>query len=63
MPTLKRSAPKKKKKAMMKRRMHDFKIGEMHSGKKSGPVVTNPKQAIAIALSQSGQSKKRKKKR
>jgi hypothetical protein len=35
----------------------------MHSGKKSGPVVTNPKQAVAIALSQSGQSRKKKKKK
>lgn len=33
-----------------------FKKGEMHSGK-GGKVVTNPKQAKAIALSACGQSK------
>ena len=31
--------------------MHEFKEGELHSGK-SGIIVTNPKQAIAIALSE-----------
>lgn len=34
------------------RRMDTFKKGGMHSGKKSGPEVTDPKQAIAIALDQ-----------
>jgi len=32
-----------------------FKEGTLHSGK-SGPVVKNPKQAIAIALSEAGKS-------
>ena len=31
--------------------MHEFKEGELHSGK-SDIIVTNPKQAIAIALSE-----------
>lgn len=31
--------------------MHEFKEGELHSGK-SDVIVTNPKQAIAIALSE-----------
>ena len=37
--------------------MHEFKQGELHSGSSRGPVVTNPKQAIAIALSEQRQQK------
>ena len=32
--------------------MSKFKAGKLHSGSKSGPAVTNPKQAIAIKLSE-----------
>ena len=32
--------------------MHEFKAGDLHSGSKSGPQVKNPKQAIAIAMSE-----------
>lgn len=32
--------------------MREFKKGELHSGK-GGPVVKNPRQALAIALSES----------
>ncbi len=32
--------------------MHEFKEGQLHSGSKDGFIVTNPKQAIAIALSE-----------
>jgi hypothetical protein len=32
--------------------MGEFKKGELHSGSKSGPKVTNPKQATAIAMSE-----------
>lgn len=38
--------------------MHEFKAGGLHSGK-GGPVVKNPKQAVAIALSEARKAKKR----
>jgi hypothetical protein len=37
--------------------MREFKEGTLHSGKK-GLVVKNPKQAIAIAISESKRKKK-----
>jgi hypothetical protein len=37
--------------------MREFKEGTLHSGKKV-PVVKNPKQAIAIAISESKRKKK-----
>jgi Family of unknown function (DUF6496) len=41
--------------------MHEFKEGDLHSGKTDN-IVTNPKQAIAIALNEAeGLDKKTKK--
>ena len=37
--------------------MPKFKSGELHSGSKSGPVVTNPMQAVAIQYSEKGEAK------
>lgn len=37
--------------------LHEYKAGELHSGK-GGPVVKSRKQAIAIAMSQAGMAKK-----
>lgn len=42
----------------IKETMHEFKHGTLHSGSKTGPKVTSRKQAIAIAMSQAGKSRK-----
>ena len=39
--------------------MGEFKSGELHSGSKRGPVVTNPKQAVAIAMSEARKAARR----
>lgn len=41
--------------------MEEFGKGELHSGSKHGPVVTNPKQALAIGYNTSKKAKKKKK--
>ena len=38
--------------AKVKRTLHEFKVGSLHSGSKKGPTVRSRKQAIAIALRQ-----------
>jgi len=41
--------------------MKEFKSGTLHSGSKKGPVVKSRKQAVAIAMSEAGMAKKKKK--
>lgn len=43
---------KSKGQSKIKKVMHEFKHGELHSGSKKGPVVKSPAQAKAIALSE-----------
>lgn len=49
---------KKKAESKVKKVMHEFKEGELHSGSKKGPKVSDRKQAIAIALSEARRGKK-----
>jgi ribosomal protein L21E len=48
---------KTKAEAKISKVMREYKAGTLHSGK-GGPVVKNPKQAIAIAISESKSKKK-----
>ena len=55
----KKAAAKKVEKVM-----HEYKTGTLKSGKKGpgkGPVVKSKKQAVAIAMSEAGMAKKKKK--
>lgn len=45
--------------AKVGRVMGEFKAGELHSGSAAGPVVKNPKQAVAIALSEARKAGRR----
>lgn len=54
---------KKGKEDKVEKVMHEFKEGELHSGSKKGPKVKSRKQAIAIAMSEAGMAKKKKRKK
>lgn len=47
-------ATKAGKAAKVKRVLHEFKHGELHSGSAKGPKVQSRKQAVAIAMSEAG---------
>jgi len=47
---------KSKGKKKVEKVMREFGRGELHSGSKKGPEVTNRKQAVAIALSEARKS-------
>lgn len=51
----------KKGKRKFKKVMEEFKEGELHSGSKMGKLVTNPKQAVAIAYSEKRRANKKRK--
>lgn len=65
----KKSQPRNQRKKSMKKPskaeaktakvMHEYKAGTLHSGK-GGPVVKSKAQAVAIALSEAGKTKKKK---
>lgn len=54
---------KGKKEEKIGKVMEEFKKGALHSGSKKGPKVKNPKQAIAIALSEARRAVKKKKRK
>lgn len=50
----------RKQKSKIKKVMSEYKSGKLHSGSKKGPVVKSKRQGIAIALSEAGIAKKKK---
>lgn len=58
---MKKPTTKKGKLAKVAKVMGEFKQGKLHSGK-SGNIVKNTKQGLAIALSEAGMSKPKKRK-
>lgn len=55
-PTPMKKGGETKGQAKVPKVMSEFKSGELHSGSSKGPIVKNPKQAIAIALSEKRQA-------
>jgi hypothetical protein len=48
---------RKPKPSKVRKVMHEYKEGSLHSGSKRGPIVKSRKQAIAIALSEARKGK------
>lgn len=59
---LKKDIKSGKKEIKVEKVMKEYKEGKLHSGSKKGPKVSNPKQAIAIALSEGRKAVSQKKK-
>ena len=57
----KKNPPMPKGKGKVEKVMKEAKAGKLHSGSKTGPIVTSKKQAIAIALSEQRKADKKKK--
>ena len=58
------ATPKKVSKGKVEKVMKEYKAKNLHSGKVGpgkGPVVKSKKQAVAIAMSEAGMAKKKKK--
>lgn len=49
---------RKKKQPKIAKVISEFKAGSLRSGSKTGPRVKNRKQAVAIAMSEAGKSKR-----
>lgn len=58
MPQIANKKPKTQTTKKVAKVMGEFKAGTLKSGGPKGPVVTNPKQAIAIGLSEARKGKK-----
>jgi len=59
----KKPTTKAGKRAKVKKVMDEWEKGTLHSGSKRGPIVRSQRQAVAIALSQSGQSRRGRKRK
>jgi len=52
-------AKKSRGQAKVHKVMKEFKAGELHSGSKKGPRVKSRRQAVAIAMSEAGLSRRK----
>jgi hypothetical protein len=53
------AAKKTKTEKKISKVMREYGTGKLHSGSKKGPKVTSRKQAVAIAMSEAGMSRKK----
>ena len=51
----------RKQKSKVKKVMHEMHEGKLHAGSKKGPLIKDKKQGLAIALSEAGLRKGKKK--